>query len=438
MTDRLPRDGSTTGTGLRIGMVVYGDLTHDSRVQREAGSLAGAGHSVTIYCLAGAVDRLPGLDPRVSVVIEPVRAGGVGPGDANSLARSAGTGRLRRTFDRLGWLLGYARSLRSWGRRVARLAGQVDVWHAHDLAGLVAISAAIGPGSDQISPALVYDVHDLFVETGSAVRLPGPIRRLLRRYERHLVRRVDLVVAVNRELARVFAARCDPRTIIVVHNCPPVWAPETPARDLIREAAGIAPGTPLALYHGLLGGNRGIERMCESILEPGLERAHLALLGYGPMREPLADLAAQARFGGRIHLLDAVPPTELLAWVASADVGLLPMPRTTLNLFLSTPNKLFECLAAGVPVVVSDFPAVREIVVDDPLGPLGSTCDPSQVAEIGAATRSLLELAPLAMADLRARCARAARERWNWEAESAGLVAAYARLAAERTGVPGA
>lgn len=405
-------------------MVVYGDLTHDSRVQREAGTLVEAGYDVTIYCLAGAPDRLPGLDPRVTVVVRPVEQGGVAPGDAGSPARSHDGSRLRRLADRMGWLLGYARSLRRWGASIAAMAGQVDVWHAHDFAGLVAVSGSIKPG-----PALVYDVHDLFVETGSAVRLPRPFRLLLRHYERWLVRRVDLAVTVNRELGRVFAARCRPRAMIVVHNCPPIWAPSAPAEDLLRPAAGIEAGTPVLLYHGLFGGNRGIERMCESILEPGLEQAQLALLGYGPMRDSLVELAGQARFAGRIHVLPAVPPTELLAWVASADVGLMAMPRTTLNLFLSTPNKLFECLSAGVPVVVSDFPAVREIVLDDPLGPLGAVCDPGQAASIAAAVRSLLELDPAAAVALRQRCSQAARERWNWEAESGELVQAYTGLA---------
>ena len=85
------------------------------------------------------------------------------------------------------------------------------------------------------------------------------------------------------------------------------------------------------------------------------------------------------------------------------------MQRTSRNLYLSTPNKLFECLAAGTPVVVSDFPAMRRIVLDDPFGPLGTVCNPSLVPDIARALRDILEIAPSAKDELRRRCSAAAR-----------------------------
>ena len=99
------------------------------------------------------------------------------------------------------------------------------------------------------------------------------------------------------------------------------------------------------------------------------------------MHAELEALAAAPRFGGRVHVLPAVPPDELCAWVASADVGVMAIQPSTLNHRLSTPNKLFECLAAGVPVVASDFPEMRRIVCDDPVGPLGVVAAPDDVAE---------------------------------------------------------
>jgi glycosyltransferase involved in cell wall biosynthesis len=107
----------------------------------------------------------------------------------------------------------------------------------------------------------------------------------------------------------------------------------------------------------------------------------------------------------------------------------MPNQPRTLNERLSTPNKLFECLAAGVPVVVSDFPAVRAIVLDDQLGPLGATTDPADPRAVARAIGTLLDLGPGERSAIRRRCARAARERWNWESEVAGLVEAYRHLA---------
>jgi len=164
------------------------------------------------------------------------------------------------------------------------------------------------------------------------------------------------------------------------------------------------------------------------MLRPGLESAHLALLGFGGIRAELADLVAEPRFGGRLHLLDAVSPGDLLDWVAGADVDVIPLQHSTLNHWLCTPNKLWESLAAGVPVVVSDFPAMRPIVLDDPSGALGAVCDPADPASIAEAVRTIVERPPEARAELRRRCLEAAHERWNWEHESATLVELYSEI----------
>ncbi len=127
-----------------------------------------------------------------------------------------------------------------------------------------------------------------------------------------------------------------------------------------------------------------------------------------------------------------MPPGELVAWVASADVGVMPNQPRTLNERLSTPNKLFESLAAGLPVVSSDFPERRRIIIDDPLGPLGAVCDPARPDAIADAIRSVLDLDVAAYDDLRRRCSEAAQLRWNWEHEAATLVDAYRRIARAR------
>jgi glycosyltransferase involved in cell wall biosynthesis len=409
---------------LRVAMVVYGDIRHDSRVQREAASLAGAGHRVTLYCLADTRSGPGSLHPNVTVVAVDAGPGAVVPGSVSPFRHAGRAGRVSRLAHRVTWLASYVRTLRAWGGSVVAQAGQVDVWHAHDFTGLAAIGGRVGSRA-----ALVYDVHDLFIDTGSGRLLPGPARRAVARYERHLVSRASLVVTVNRALAEVFVARCRPRAIIVVHNCPAAWQPPDPRPDLIRRAAGIPAGRPIVLYHGLLGSSRGIDRLLEAIQLPGLEDVHLALLGYGELAASLAVTATEPRFEGRVHVLDAVAPEELLPWVASADVGAMAMPNDSLNLYLSTPNKLFECLAAGTPVVVSDFPAVRTIVEDEEFGPLGVTCHPERPEDVARAILELLGNDPGSMADLRRRCSAAAQARWNWEAEMSGLIAAYERLA---------
>jgi glycosyltransferase involved in cell wall biosynthesis len=128
-------------------------------------------------------------------------------------------------------------------------------------------------------------------------------------------------------------------------------------------------------------------------------------------------------------VLPPVPPDRVVAWVAGADVDVMTLLPVDLNHVVSTPNKLFESIAAGVPVVSSDFPARRAIVAGDPDGPLGELCDPADPAAIAAAIRRILDLDPAARLDMRRRILAAAHDRWNWEAEAAKLVELYASLA---------
>jgi glycosyltransferase involved in cell wall biosynthesis len=404
---------------LDVGMALYGDLTFDSRVLREARSLAEAGHRVTLFCLSGSA---PPGSPFTVVAHVPDRSG-VLPDWSASIHRTGAASGWRRLVGRARWALDYLRNLRAWGRWAVETAGPVDVWHAHDLPGLMAIGPRVAP-----SQRLVYDSHEIFLETGSALSLPGPARRLLQRYERRLAQRADVLVTVNEGYGDVLATRLRPRRVVVVRNCPPRYEPPPRSLSPLRRATGLADDTPLLLYHGVLGTNRGVDHMAEALLEPGLTHMHAAFLGFGD-RERLEGWAASERFGGRLHVLDPVPPDELLAWVAGADVDVIALQHTTLHHYLCTPNKLWESLAAGTPVVVSDFPIMRSVVLDGAEGPVGAVCDPASPASIAAAVRALLDGPPHERQALRERCLSAAHRRWNWETESSRLLEAYRDLA---------
>ncbi len=404
-------------------MALYGDLTYDSRVRREAATLADAGYDVSVVCLASVQSN--DLPENVRVIVRQPTATSVLPGTPERSALPSG-GRLVRLGRRMEWLRGYTANLRSWGRQAARACGPVDIWHAHDLPGL----AAVAPVAGALVP-VVYDSHELFVDAGTARLLPGPARMLLRAYERHLVSGVAAVLTVNEALAGVIRRRYRPRRIEVLHNCPDRWALPTEDPGLLRRAANIPTDAQVILYHGGLGPDRGIEQLIEALGRPGLERAQLVLLGSGEKRDIFAAIAREPRLAGRLHVLDPVPPAELLSWVVSADVGGVLIQKSTLNHYLSTPNKLFECLAAGVPVIASDFPMMRRVVVDDPRGPLGAVCDPSRVDDVAAELRLILGLDAVATRSLRARCADAAQNRWNWQVESLALTRLYEDLLLE-------
>jgi glycogen synthase len=466
---------------LRVAMYVAKDASRDSRVLREADALAAAGHDVVLVAQAPTGAPVPDEERRPSGVRH-VRVrrddGPVARWHAVQQrtsypwrARRVLARRLRRDLQagpsgwlRAGaWLLGavvalpwiayrlvayrllgdrlpgarrggqldyimtFRRSVLSWARAAALVAPGADVHHGHDLTGLAAAVAA----ADGTPALVVYDSHELFPESGRHARQGRLARFWLRSLERRLARHAIALVTVNKTLEAILRRNLGLTRTVVVHNAPPRWTPPDPAPDLLRERLGLPPEARIVLYHGGFSAHRGLEQLADAILEPGLEAVHVVFLGFGPLRALLEQYAADPRFAGRVHIVDAVPPSELLPWVASADVAVMCIQPSTLNHRSSTPNKLFEALAAGVPVVVSDFEEMRAIVLGNPTGPLGEVCRPDDVADIARAIRQLVELPVPDSAVLRARCLRAAHESWNWETESARLVALYEELAAE-------
>ena len=403
-------------------MALYGDLTHDSRVIREAESLAAAGHAVTIACLAASAATIDRLGPAIRVLVHQPGGNAVRPGDPSPFY-AARASRVGRIVARARWLWGCWSSIARWGRGVVAAVGPVDTWHAHDLTGLEAVAPRIDRGTH-----VVYDSHELFLETGSATRLPGFARRLLAWRERRLVRRCRAVITVNPGLAEELERRYHPARIEVVRNCPARWDPPAHRPTLIRDVLGLPSESTILLFHGALVPGRGIGTLVNVLRSPGLEHVHLVLLGPGSLKTAEVELqpgAAERPGSRRVHLLPAVPPEELPDWVASADIGSVMQEPLDLNLVLSTPNKLFESIAVGTPVLASDLPEIRRVVLGDPDGPLGVLCDPTNTASVAAALAELLAPPRRELTEMRGRCIRAADRRLNWSVESQRLLALY-------------
>lgn len=432
----------------RAVLVLPSTAEFDSRTYRIASALAARGHTVTVlarwkeglahserhpagYAIervaVDALDALPGarLAARLLHVVAPSRSAiGTGSGatapvhggrsPAEARPRSPG-GRLFGGFRRLSILL----IIRSQAVATRRIAPPADVYHGMAYMGVpVALDLARRHGG-----RVVYDARDIYVDAANLARLPRWLRRLIGWRELGWARRVNRVFTVNRPYAEVMARRWRIALPAIVMNCSYRTVPPTPREHRFHDVLGLPPDQRIVLYHGGFSRDRGIEQLIAAI--PAVPGATLVLLGYGSLQAELEAIAADPATGGRVRVLPAVPPTELLAWIASADVVAMPIQPTTLNHRLTTPNKLFEAMAAGVPVVASDLPGMAPIVRETGCGVLVDATDPQAIA---AALRAVLATPPDEMAAWRERCSAAARETYNWERQLELLLAEYGRL----------
>lgn len=458
---------------MRVCMFVKNSFEFDARVTKEARSLAEHGHHVTVVALlvpgvtpprettTSGVDvvRVPQLDFGLSWLggvladraerreIRRAAAEGRAPDVAGvrhrssvALTSTATPGAAAREPDRRAGgradahaarkanpvaraiavakpVLGPPARLLRHGfanMQMTRAASAVDadVHHAHDLNTLWVASRTARARRAKV----VYDAHEMHAcRTGvGAVR-----RRYAAWLERRLIRRVDAAITVSASIARHMAAIPGAPEVTVVRNVPDRVQVDA-ALDL-RAELGIAAADRIILYQGTVQPHRGIEELIDAIQL--VDRCVLVVIGHGDHRPTLEASVARRSLSERVHFFGPVDNRELIRWSASADVGTACIKAASLSYFYSLPNKLFEYMMAGLPVVASDFPEMADVVRSHDVG---RVCDPSQPASIAHALREVLDDSAEA-ARLRANALRAA-ERCNWGFEQDVLLDVYRRL----------
>lgn len=306
-----------------------------------------------------------------------------------------------------------------WAAALERVVEPADVWHGMWAGSLPALTMV----RRRFGGRTVYDSRDVYMRSRSLATAGRAWRLILGHLERRWVRQVDRVMTVNSAYARLLTEQLRIEPPLVVMNLPDLWAVER-CPDLIREALALPSSSAIVLYQGGLMTDRGIEPAMEAILDvPG---AVLCLLGFGSLRDELIAMTAIEPYAGKVFVLDPVPPDALLEWTASADVSVMAIQPTSQNHLYTTPQKLFESIAVGVPVVASDLPGMAEVVLATQSGIL---CDPTDPSAIARAIRELLEVPAEVKAARRERILAAARSRYNWQAEEATLLGLYAELA---------
>jgi glycosyltransferase involved in cell wall biosynthesis len=185
----------------------------------------------------------------------------------------------------------------------------------------------------------------------------------------------------------------------VVYNGGPTEA-ELP-RSLLREKLGLGPEHCIVLYQGLIAKRRGLLEVIRAL--PQLPKnVVFAILGYGPDVDLVRQTATDVGVSDRVRIMDAVPQKELVAHVCGADIGILPILNYCWSYYYCCPSKLFECMAAGLPLAVSNMAQLKLWVESRRLGVV---FDPTRPDDIAASLRRLIE-----DGEFRAACAENSRK----------------------------
>ncbi len=392
---------AATPTPIRICMHVRERARADVRVMREARTLAAAGFAVSILD----VEREPGYPTEedfgavhVQHILKP----------------------HWHTPTRMPWRL-FRSAAKLIYSTALLLRMPAEIYHAHDVNALPSCYIA----ARLRRKALVFDAHELPLKElyGRA----GWSRMLLRRLLTSMLARCAGVITVSPPIAQEMGEQYGVGKIELVRNIPAYWqAPGADRTDHLRHALGLAPEVRIALYQGNIQEGRGLELLVRAaaFLDPQIA---IVIMGrsFDDTLTRLRALIASEGVAECVHILPPVPYAELLSWTASADVGLTIFPLDySPSISMSLPNKLFEYLMAGLPVLSTPLEAIIDILQRYDVGRVAPSLDP---ADIAAALNALLANRD-ALERMRRNALEAVQDDLCWEKEQQHLIRLYQRI----------
>lgn len=327
----------------KICMLLDNPLNPDPRVQKEAKYLADVGYDVTIYCQQS--DDLPELESQGGYII-------------------------RRTFKyKLGTTIKIIKYLQAQYQLWRSITGKYDIYHCHDVE-----TWSIGYYLAKRDKALlVYDSHeyfpDMIVQENYKSKFKYYISRFLFFWRGALfISKADRVITVSKviadQLQKEFHLRHQP---VVLYNTR--YQKDIPqTSNYLREKLNIQDKDTILFFHGNIDPSRGIERLIEILAN--LENCKLIIAGSGADNyiTKLKSLTQSYGLEEMVMFIGFIPNHDLLKVVASADILLYFPVEVVKNVTLSMPNKFFDFLFAGKPMVVTGLPEIESLMNEKKLG----------------------------------------------------------------------
>ena len=291
-----------------------------------------------------------------------------------------------------------------------------DVYHAHDVKGLPACYIA----ARLRHKPLVFDSHEIPLDDPNIARWPR-LSALAEWVLTRMMPRCTKVITASPLYAREIRNQFHYPEVTAVLNVPTYR--EIPHSDRLRQHLGLAPDVRIALYQGNIQANRSLDQLVNAapFLDPGIV---IVMMGRAveETRIQLEELIATKGVADRVKIIPAVPYAELLDWTTSADIGLtIFQPGYTRSIRYCLPNKLFEYLMAGLPVLSSQLDAIAEVLQTYGVGQILPSLTPS---DIGASINAMLADST-ALAQMRDNALKIVQKEFHWEKEKQKLIQVY-------------
>jgi glycosyltransferase involved in cell wall biosynthesis len=263
---------------------------------------------------------------------------------------------------------------------------------------------------------LVYDSHEYFTEVPELINRPK-VQKFWLRIERKIFPKVDHVYTVNESIAEIYR-NIYKKDVKVVRNISPLWKPEN---LLSKKELGIPENKNLIIMQGAgINIDRGGEEAVEAMKAVD---GVLMIVGDGDVVPQLKAEVEKNNLNERVIFYGKRPYDELLNFTYHADIGLTLDKRTNKNYKFSLPNKVFDYMHTGTPVVATNVKEVARVVNTHKIGEI---IDNFNVESLTETLNNLLQ-DKTRLKEYKDNCLKAAQIE-NWEKETKVLKEIYPKV----------
>ena len=313
----------------KVTSIVLNNFTNDSRVLKEAISLQNAGYDVKVVALYE--NGLEEFEEIQEISIHRMKL------KSKEWSKS-GIVQLFKYFEFL--------------YRAVKEYKTSDILHCNDLNALPIGVMVKKFFNKEIK--IVYDAHEYETQRHGMSLVK---RFVLKRLESYFIKYANRVITVSPSIALAYSKDYGIEKPALVLNTP-FYKEVKSKKNLFREKFNISEDTKLFLYQGVLNRGRGIETLLE-IFEKIEKDVAIIFMGKGILESTIKKSANSSK---NIYLHESVSPTVVLDYTSSADFGFSLIEDSCLSYRYSLPNKMFEYIMVGLPIIVSDLPEMRLVV----------------------------------------------------------------------------
>ena len=217
--------------------------------------------------------------------------------------------------------------------------------------------------------SLIFDSHEHFTRVPELKANPFA-RKVWKTVERFCIRKCNGVVTVCEPIRDYFKTEYGVESV-VVRNMPPKKA-------ATNHLVPASEKENIIVWQGVVNMERGLEELCEAMQ---FVDGRLVIMGEGRIKEELERTVEQYPFGNKISFLGRLPFEEMMNNTKKAKLAVSIDKPTNGNYAISLPNKIFEYMASGVPMLVSPLQEIKPLVEKYNVGEFVRSYNPPELAK---------------------------------------------------------